>query len=49
MILDRQLEIRQIRDSAEHFWKTRPLKLVTVGFAFDLQSLISYEEHSLTF
>lgn len=49
MILDHQLEIRQIRESAEHFWKTRLLKWVTVGFAFDLHSLISSEEHSLTF
>ena len=42
MILDHQLEIRQIRDSAEHFWKTRSLKLVTLGFTFDLHSLYLY-------
>lgn len=39
MILGCQLELRQIGDSAEHFWKTRPLKLVTLGFTFDLYSL----------
>lgn len=39
MILDHQLEVRQIVDSAEHFWETRPLKLVTLGFTFDLHSL----------